>query len=411
VYLLLAIAPTNNRRKIMKERIRSFKYFFDNYNIEDFVNENSLESMSKIFRVDFSSKDHIITYLNFIKNNPSTNLMHLRKYYKESFPNFDIERYSEYLEYRKINPYDSWSKKFYQLKLGKDRDQIEIHKSNPYDLDYIMDRDKCSKEEAQEKINDLKKKTSGSLATFIERHGEEGLERFLIFAERSARTRDKFASDEEYEKYCKSKNSMSDDYFQKKYGDKWREEKEKRLSQTTINFDKFLEKHKDYDSAVEEYKKYLQSKTGHLRKFAQATTESLEFFDKIISWLDSKNIKYYVGKEPSKEMFLYDHKTHTRKFYDFTIPDFKYIIEFHGRSHPHPTLDDPKKWINKYDGKSFQETVEKDQYKKQLAESYGFQIDEIHYKDFKQNRSNVIKTYIKKLEKMYEDYINRKVGN
>lgn len=122
---------------------------------------------------------------------------------------------------------------------------------NPYNIKDVMERDNCSEEEAIEKINQLKNKTSGSLASFIKRYGEEeGTKKFNEFRNKSINSKEtfkqKYGSDWEtkWNEYLKSKDSMSLEFHIKKYGNEEGTKKfQERLKSVNLSKESMIERY------------------------------------------------------------------------------------------------------------------------------------------------------------------------
>ncbi len=81
---------------------------------------------------------------------------------------------------------------------------------------------------------------------------------------------------------------------------------------------------------------------------------------------------FYAAK---KEFYIYDKKIKKLFFYDFTIISKKIIIEFNGQHvHPNPDIHDKNIWKQAFSKKSYEECIQYDNYKKQLAEKSGFNV-------------------------------------
>lgn len=90
---------------------------------------------------------------------------------------------------------------------------------------------------------------------------------------------------------------------------------------------------------TEKYLNWLsvQNQRFDQKGYAAASKESRKIFDIIISEIEQsyKDIEYYIGypEAGNEEYFIIDEKTSKIFFYDFTIPELKIIIEFHGKSY------------------------------------------------------------------------------
>lgn len=140
---------------------------------KDFNNINNYEVdfIKKSFKIEYiSNYENLIYIINRIlmKDNK------IMKYCEKAKDTFDINRYESYLDWRKNNRFKSNTIEFYKLVYG---DKWEYHFKNKkysrhYEPEYIMERDKCSYDEAVNTINEMKKNKVTSLEGFIKRHGE-----------------------------------------------------------------------------------------------------------------------------------------------------------------------------------------------------------------------------------------------
>ena len=110
---------------------------------------------------------------------------------------YNYDRLIEYIEYKKLNPSDSSSEKFYKLKYGYKwediRNIVKSKRPNVYDPEYISKRDFISIEEAEEQIKKYKTDKSTSLEGFVKRHGEyKGQDMFKKFQETSSINEEKY---------------------------------------------------------------------------------------------------------------------------------------------------------------------------------------------------------------------------
>lgn len=112
-------------------------------------------------------------------------------------------------------------------------------------------------------------------------------------------------------------------------------------------------------------------------KFKFYSDESIKYFEKLIEILKNYDFNFeYRYKE--SELFL--NRDTKIFFYDFTIDDLKIIIEYQGSHiHPSPYLTESEKqnWKNVYNKKTYNECVEYDLFKKEIAESYGYKVYQI----------------------------------
>jgi hypothetical protein len=143
---------------------------------------------------------------------------------------------------------------------------------NPYNIEEVMVKHSLSRECAIEKINELKNKTSGSVANYIRRYGEEeGLRRFKIFSEKSKHTQDTYKIkygdnwEEAWTEYKKSKssgrNALIDKYGELEGLKRFEESNEKRRNSQSKEY--LISK-----LGEDGYKQLIESRqTGSLKSF------------------------------------------------------------------------------------------------------------------------------------------------
>lgn len=148
-------------------------------------------------------------------------------------------------------------------------------------------------------------------------------------------------------------------------------------------------KNLSFSSSIEGYRerygelgeiKYAEHIAKKTYKICSVSRESLLFFipiyKKIRKFLQKDEI--FWGIDGSKEYFLWDDELKKIFFYDFVIPRYKIIIEFHGTYwHPNPSWSEEKwkKW--KCLGVDANEKRKSDEYKMRLAQNKGFRVIEI----------------------------------
>lgn len=119
----------------------------------------------------------------------------------------------------------------------------------------------------------------------------------------------------------------------------------------------------------------IKSRTRHTSWFC-ASKESLNVFIPLYKILRRRGIQrddISFGIKGSIELLLHDNNSIF--LYDFTINSKKIIIEFHGiKFHPKSKDSD---WTDIFQKITVEEAYNKDQYKKQLAESQGYKVLEI----------------------------------
>lgn len=107
------------------------------------------------------------------------------------------------------------------------------------------------------------------------------------------------------------------------------------------------------------------------------SSESINFFK---SYFDTDD--WFFGE---KEWFIYDCISKKHFFYDFTNLKKRVIVEYHGeRFHPNPkvlTDEEMIEWKHIYTKDSSDRVLQKDRYKRNLAEQNSFRYFEIYSND------------------------------
>lgn len=155
----------------------------------------------------------------------------------------------------------------------------------------------------------------------------------------------------------------------------------------------YIEKYGEIEGSI----KYQEKNEKCCRNFYYVSKESLMFFQPIykelLTYLDPTDIYFgineelmntftpdnlYYGIQEKNEYFLWDNVHHKIFFYDFTIPKYKIIIEYHGiRYHPNPNWDKSTwdKW--KFMNMDADTKRQLDQYKNSVATRNGFEVFEV----------------------------------
>ena len=319
-------------------------------------------------------------------------------------------------------------------------ENVKKKRNSFYNPIYISKRDNLTIEEAIEKIETMKRNKSTSLYGFIHRHGEElGKIKFEEFQNSSKHTKEKFIEKYGEEKaevkwidYLKTKDSTSfewalkkangddsiakdihaerikslsirfdDDYFMKKYGENYQEEKIKFFkSRDTSSYEWAL--NKSFGESKKADKIYSERCIAKSVMFGSTSKESLLTFEPILDWLTElgfENDDIMIGKENNKELCIHDSEKKYRYYYDFCINSLKLIIEYNGETfHPNyekytldylvETFKHP--YIKKFDVENL---IYKDKQKIEFALKDGYEIHVIWSSD--QNKIEKIKNIIK----------------
>lgn len=320
-------------------------------------------------------------------------------------------------------------------------------RNSMYDPIYVSKRDNISIEEANKKIQLMKRNKSTSLIGFIYRHGEElGKIKFKEFQESSKHTYKKYINkygnelgNIKWSEYLSKKDSTSFNwalskangdnnlakelhkeringlsltydinYFIDKYGvDNAEFEMNKfKISKDTSSYNWALSKASgDFKLADEIYYKRCESKSV---MFGNASKESMLLFNPLIDWLMSLGIKkddIYCGIENSHEIFIYDKKNKKRYYYDFCIKSIKLIIEYNGEKF-HPNYEKysidyiNQNWVHPYNKNlNVNDLVEFDKRKIDNAINNGYEIHIVWSSD--SNKLEKLKNIIK--NKIYNE--------
>ena len=285
-------------------------------------------------------------------------------------------------------------------------------RSNPYDPEYIMGRDKCTMEEAIEKVKDLKIVTAGNKDNFLRRHGKEGLKKFEEFRGKSAVSLENMVRVHGpenglavYNNYLSTRDSMSEEFFRANYGDNWKGARKKRLDSVKVNYEYFLNKYGDEKTATEEYRKLLVRRTKPMLDSSPkvASEEAIKFFQPIVEFLEEQNEEYTIGGAGKSEFKLFDKHRKRHYYYDFCVPKIKLIVEYHGFTHFDPKADDYDTWRAPFGGSAIS-SIMYDRDKRQLAESQGYKVEEVYYQRINDSTIGKLISMIK--ECLYENKIN-----
>jgi len=135
------------------------------------------------------------------------------------------------------------------------------------------------------------------------------------------------------------------------------------------NLEFFIKKYGEKEGKIKfkEFKKHI----------GKASKESMLVFKPIINWLsnlvDVKEI--YYGDDNSREFFIV--KNSKVYLYDFTIKSLNLIIEFNGfkfHANELATIEEQKIWKHPFNKITFQESIEYDKFKNNLAIENGFKV-------------------------------------
>jgi hypothetical protein len=315
------------------------------------LNPNSIEFVSKSMNL---SKEDAIKHIHNRNKSP---------FYKENHK--DIDSYKKY-QRRDIEFFNGSEKKFndfknklkyshtlnyYIDKYGEEKGKNIYEKINEKkdssSLLYFIKKNKGNEEKALIEFNNKNDKCIQNLSNYIKRHGEE--DGIILY--------------NEYKERKKKMNSL--DNYIKKYGNI--EGKKRR-------------------------KEWLEKIT----KNNWYSNESAQLFDEVEKEM---NIK---GLRGNNEYFLYDKNKNIIYYYDFTLLEYKIIIEYNGKIwHPNKEIYSDEEW-NNWKHPFNKELKADDVYKKDidkinLCKDFGFDILIIW--SFEKNKKEKIINFIQNKNK------------
>lgn len=153
---------------------------------------------------------------------------------------------------------------------------------------------------------------------------------------------------------------------------------------------------KTINSKSDEYIKELRIKQRRNLKYS--SNASYQFFNNVVTTLESEGIifdKIYFGK---KEYFIYDNNKKRIFFFDFVIPEINYACEYNGHKfHADPRIDKTLKstWRSIFSNKTYNECLEFDFYKNNLLINSGFDLDIVWDYECAKLKTNTIINNIK----------------
>jgi hypothetical protein len=340
---------------------------------------------------------------------------------------FCPKRYLQYIEYKKINPQDVNSDTCYKLKFGDNWEEIKKcnfnNRKSPYDPEYISKKYNICLDEAIKYVEKYKSDKSTSKENFIKKHGEDiGGEMFDKFQKTSKHTKEKYIEKygeldgidkwNEYVRIKKVTSKRSIDYWLKltnndfEYAEKLRYDHHiKNFNTASVNF--WINKGLSDDDAIKKVKEIYNKKQLF---FARASKESLKYLNPLKDIFENLNYRVYLGIDNYHEFTLYDKPNKKLKFYDFTVPEIKLIIEYHGEKyHPNPNKLTKEEWDNwqcynfdrnnkNYSKINANDKYEIDQYKKNLAINNDYTYIELWSSDSYDINMDKINTYLKSIQ-------------
>jgi len=199
---------------------------------------------------------------------------------------------------------------------------------------------------------------------------------------------------EKFEINCRLRSyKMSVQYYKDKYGDdlgteKWNDVKKSYC----VTEQKFKAKYGEELGSLKYHDYRLRTLNSGVSK------ESLKFFIPLYRELRKLGMSrndIYWGISGSSEYYI-STKEYGYKLYDFTIPKFGVIVEYHGSVwHFNKNYIYPKNFTSPFNNFSLKELKEKDDLKRNIAEARGFKVFEIFDTDDKGIFKDNLVEYIK----------------
>lgn len=173
---------------------------------------------------------------------------------------------------------------------------IFMKRHNPYSIEDVIKKYNISYEEANIKIQELKKRTTITLENLVRKHGEEeGRKRFESFKQKSAHTKEK---------------------YMEKYGDEWEEHWNKYLKSKSCSLEKFIERYGEVDGTkmFEQYqakKSYSNSLACYIEKYGEA--EGSTKYEAVQRKRNASTLSHFVEKFGKEEGLKKYDETNLRK--------------------------------------------------------------------------------------------------
>jgi hypothetical protein len=267
---------------------------------------------------------------------------------------------------------------------------------------------------------------------FINQYGENlGLVKFKELQEKQAHTNSKEykeMTDEEFKEYNKSRACTLENLI-KRHGEKeGRERWEKYVKRQHYTksrqryidenrLDDYYEINKKKVNTLENYIKRHGKEEG-LKRWEERRNTCSKFWSKIASELFSKvetsvtekiKIRYNMIYSPKcNEYMLTDEENGRAYFYDFTIPELKYCIEFNGDLfHANPKLFCESDTPNPFDKSLTSEDIWKfDKHKNDLIIKNGFDLDIVWESEYKKDKEHIVNQIVDKICNLSKIYCN-----
>ena len=379
-----------NLIKTDKEKINYIKNFFPNLQKE----ENFLLAFNKLFDV-YKNNKKLFNKLRRKRKNFVKIPENFYDYYNINFKNNYIKDKYLYYGYSKKEAeklIESIKKKtsgnleryinMYGYEEGIKRYENFCKKSNVLTKQYYIN--KYGYEEGLKKYTERLKKCAITKENMIQKYGyEEGIKRYENWKNNIKVTKEKYLqnhTEEEWINLCKKKAITKEKYLQNHTEEEWIILCKKKA----ITKENMIQKY-GYEEGIKRYENWKMKIFSNLNFVSK---ESIEFFKPIVEYCKENNIEYY-GVD--KKEFLIENR-----FYDFTIPSIKLIVEYNGSMwHYNPNYNYPENFKNPF-GKSLEELKENDNYKRNLAKENEFILIDVYDTDNKMEKQKEIIKIIKK---------------
>jgi hypothetical protein len=345
------------------------------------------------------SKENLLKIMNYLSLNPDRKKK-LIEYLQDVGDKFDFNNFIKYESY-----------------LKKNKGKFTVYDPIKVSLQYNI-----SIQEAEIKIQKAKDDRATTEVNFIRRYGEEeGKKLFKKFQEDSKHTKEKYINkygkeqgEIKWKEYTDKKGARSvfrsDYWINQGYSPEEAEQLRKDFHKnnlSTSSIDYWISKGFSEQAAKDKVDEIFNKKQV---MFANASKQSLKYFDPLIKFLTEKGFECNLGVKGNKEYSIYDKETKRLYFYDFTVPSLKLIIEFNGyKFHPNPNKLTKEEWDNwRVMTKRGQEIITADQaheafqIKKKVARDAGFNIVEIWSNDtIEENWNTIYRVFREKNIRLY----------
>jgi len=374
--------------------------FLNFYNLKDYP----LDKVCRIVNLYYLKSETVFNYIKI-----------------SGLDNFDEGRFLKYLEYRKENRSDCFSKKYFQLVHGDNwenymKQRIDAFAGKIYDPSYIAKKHNLSLEDAERYIDNFKKSKATSKENFLKKHGDSlGEELFQKFQETSKHSRKKYIEKygveeglEKWKNYVNLKRKTSPrslEYWLEKYPDpEEAREYQKKFHRENFNSSSvafWMNRGMTELEAIQKVSGIFAKKRVH---FGSASKESLKYFKPLYDYLTHLGKKVWLGIEDSQEKIIYHQELKKAMFFDFCLEDEKLIIEFNGwKFHPDKEKLSEEEWnlwrcpeMEGSPAATADEVWRNDLEKQKLAEEKGYKYLVIWSNDSKEKNAQLIINFFEK---------------